>query len=257
MRKQPNRSPLKIEFSCLGQRIHLNLILVLALMVLEYLLIHLGLWQLDRAEEKKKMQSQLQVQRAKPPIDISKGLTTVTDYQNVFFDGQPIAKLTVFVANESHQGQDGYHVLNLVELDNQRAVWVNRGWVKALADRRYLPEVSPLPERWMAIGVAYFDKGEPILFEHALQQASQDQWLMQGLSFTLLSKINATRNVTVLPYIIRLAPEASHGFIRDWHWLSMLPEKHLAYAIQWFGLALALLLLGAFVSIKKQQTKTE
>jgi surfeit locus 1 family protein len=255
MRKQPVRLPVILQCSIAGQQFKLNLLLLVVFIALEYLLIHLGLWQLERADEKRNLQQQLAKQQVQPAVDISLASSNVLDYQQVTFLGQVVPELTVFVANESYQGQDGYHLLNLVKVNEQQAVWVNRGWIKALPDRRYLPEVPPLPAQWQVTGVAYYDKGEPILFEHALQQVSQHRWLMQGMSFQLLSQVKVPGNLTLLPFIIRLAPDASHGFIREWRWLSMSPEKHLAYAIQWFGLALALLILSIFVSIKNNKPK--
>ncbi len=253
MRKQPNQFWFNFQLPLLGQRvICLNGLLVLLLLSLEYVLISLGLWQLERADEKQQLQQQMELQHSTTAIDISDNLELVMDYQLVTFAGTPVPKLTVYVANEPHQGQDGYHILNLIELSNNQLVWVNRGWIKALPDRRYLPEVSPLPEFWSAHGTAYYSKGEPVLFEHALSETTQNQWVIQALSFKLLSQVGSTRNRDVLPYIIRLAPDASHGFVREWQWLSMSPEKHIAYAIQWFGLAIALLILGGFVSIRKQ-----
>lgn len=253
MRKQPNRFgftwsivwPLKCE-------VRINLVLLPVWLVLEYALFSLGLWQLERSNEKLVLQQQLETQRTQQPVKLVTGDEKVVDYQPVIFTGESQPELMVYVANEPHKGQDGYHILNLIRLANNRAVWINRGWVKALPDRRYLPEVSSLPATWRAHGIAYYSKGEPVLFEHALTEVSQNQWVIQALSFDLLSQVSATRNQDVLPYIIRLAPDASHGFVREWQWLSMSPEKHIAYAIQWFGLAIALLVLGGFVSIRKQ-----
>ncbi len=253
MRKQPNRFgitlPITWPVTC---EIRINLILLPLWLALEYALLSLGVWQLERSHEKQLLQQQLESQRTLQPVELITGDEKVVDYQPVAFSGISQPELVVYVANEPHQGQDGYHILNLIRIGNNRAVWVNRGWVKALPDRRFLPEISSLPESWSARGVAYYSKGEPVLFEHALAEVSQNQWVIQALSFELLSQVSATRNQDVLPYIIRLAPEASHGFVREWQWLSMSPEKHIAYAIQWFGLAIALLVLGGFVSIRKQ-----
>jgi len=55
---------------------------------------------------------------------------------------------------------------------------------------------------------------------------------------------------------LELAPEMPNGFKREWKVANIMqPEQHLAYAMQWFGLALVLTILfikfGVFAPLKK------
>jgi surfeit locus 1 family protein len=57
---------------------------------------------------------------------------------------------------------------------------------------------------------------------------------------------------TLLPFQIELDQNLPEGFIRDWQKTTvMLPEQHIAYAIQWFSLALTLSILFIWYSNKK------
>ena len=56
----------------------------------------------------------------------------------------------------------------------------------------------------------------------------------------------------IMQFIIRMNPEANNGFIREWSVVSMPPERHVAYAVQWFALALLVVILFVVLSMKKK-----
>ncbi len=225
---------------------------------LEIALIRLGLWQLARADEKKTLLKQYEIQSMQPFRELSdNNLDVIQDYQKVVFKAETFDDLTLFIANEPHLGQDGYHVLSAVKLQSSdRVVWINRGWVKALSDRRHIPEVPLMPQHSLIKGEVYKNKGKPILFAEALTQISESVWLLQGRDHTLSQDILKTRQTNPLPYIIRLSPNSEHGFVRDWSYEVTMPvEKHIAYAIQWFGLAFTLLVMSVFFIFKRLRSK--
>jgi surfeit locus 1 family protein len=55
----------------------------------------------------------------------------------------------------------------------------------------------------------------------------------------------------LLPVVLLLDGEQSDGFVRDWHPLAFGPERNVGYAFQWFGLALALLVIYIVVNTRK------
>ncbi len=256
MGKQQNR--FVIQFNISAHRcIRLNWLLVILLVAGEYVFVNLGLWQLSRADEKSQLLEQANNQQKYQAVSLLNNkneLIEVTDYQPIMFDGAHYAETQVYLANEPFKGQDGYHILVPIELKNKKLLWVNRGWVKALPDRRFLPRVEIIPPHWVARGQVYFSKGEPVLFEHALTQHDDHQWVLQGLDYELLSSVVKDRKKDVLPYIIRLSPDSGSGFVREWKVVAMPPEKHIAYAIQWFGLAITLIIIALFLMFKKQES---
>jgi surfeit locus 1 family protein len=57
---------------------------------------------------------------------------------------------------------------------------------------------------------------------------------------------------------IELDPKAAEGFRRDWKISPTIsPEKHLAYAVQWFGLALTLTALFYWINSRKQSEESD
>jgi surfeit locus 1 family protein len=44
------------------------------------------------------------------------------------------------------------------------------------------------------------------------------------------------------PFILRLNKADPHGFVRDWTITTVEPARHVGYAVQWFAMALTLLI---------------
>ncbi|NVK89244.1 MAG: SURF1 family protein [Gammaproteobacteria bacterium] len=221
--------------------------------VILYLLLSLGQWQLARQQEKITLLQQITAKREQAPVALPQEILPSDDYLRVNLAQLRSTGIQVYIANEPYKGQDGYHILALYQLSNERDVWLNRGWIRALPDRRNLPEVAPLETDWQGIGEIYFSKGAPILFEHALVQLDAQNYLLQGRDFARLKDIANTGHRQRLPYIIRQLSDSQDGLIRDWQYISTEPDKHLAYAIQWFAMAAALTIIFLLISIKNKR----
>ena len=57
----------------------------------------------------------------------------------------------------------------------------------------------------------------------------------------------------LMPYIIRLDPGSKYGYVRKWAKPDSGEDVNLAYAFQWFLLAITLLLIYIIVNVKKIQ----
>lgn len=252
MTESANKHQLSFCFQISRWQLTINLWVLAVFVVVLYGLLRLGMWQYDRSNEKQNLIDEYKLNSELPFKQMDSKINEVIDYQNIGLVGKRENNITVYVANESYKGRDGYHILNPVILENKYLLWVNRGWVAALPDRRNLPKIELPPTLWQIKGQAYFSKGKPILFEHALQEVNENQWLIQALDYSLLATVIEASHIKPLPYIIRLAEEEEFGFIREWQFNTMPPSKHLAYSVQWFGLALAWSILMGFVSLKRK-----
>jgi len=78
-----------------------------------------------------------------------------------------------------------------------------------------------------------------------------DSWpsVIQVVDVSVLAKKLA---YPLLPFQIELDNNQQSGFKREWQATTvMLPEQHIAYAIQWFALAITLTILFIWYSYKK------
>ena len=55
----------------------------------------------------------------------------------------------------------------------------------------------------------------------------------------------------VYAYQLLLDAENADGFTRDWQPAVTGPEKHLGYAVQWFGFAITLVIIYIGLNLKK------
>jgi surfeit locus 1 family protein len=51
--------------------------------------------------------------------------------------------------------------------------------------------------------------------------------------------------------LLRLDPRSAHGYLREWDTVPFTPERHLAYALQWFGLSVVLLVIFVAAQLRR------
>ena len=73
-------------------------------------------------------------------------------------------------------------------------------------------------------------------------------WRIQAIKVPELEK---ALGYPLLPVVLLLNEDQRDGFVRQWHPLKFGPEKNLGYAVQWFGLTLALLIIYLVVNTRK------
>src|SRR4030065_407363 len=121
---------------------HAGLWPTLATLALLPLMIGLGMWQLDRAGQKQRLQAEYHRRHQDP----AKRLLSVLEhpealrFRRVIARGRYEPEYQILIDNRVHQGQAGYHVLTPLRLgDGSVRVLVNRGWVPLGKDRARLP----------------------------------------------------------------------------------------------------------------------
>lgn len=143
--------------------------------------------------------------------------------------------------NSVLRGKVGYEVI-VPFTSESGLLLVNLGWVAASEYRDTLPVIS-IPDGVIQIdGVVSLPGLNPLVSETAL---ADDVWpkRIQQVDIEIMAKLLGK---PLLPMVVLLDPLSSIGFERNWQAVVMPPEKHLAYAVQWFGLGIAALLVFAF-----------
>jgi surfeit locus 1 family protein len=211
--------------------------------------IRLGFWQVQRAAQKQHMVQTDALFAKKDPSEWSSKDKFPLQYQRVKVTGHYLKD--VFLLDNQHQEhQFGYDVISPLLLEDGSVLLIDRGWIVGDNTRRTFPPIS-IPEKRLTVhGSVYFP--------------SKNQWVLgpevekKAAHLTIIEKLDAKTASQILqkkvyPFIIRLDKEDEHGFIRQWPIVSMPPQRHLAYAWQWFAMALVILIIFVALNLKKNE----
>ena len=206
------------------------------------LLIGLGLWQLQRAAEKEQIvrvwgQRQVQSPQALP---VAQAGPAALAYLRVELHGEFLLDRQLLLDNRMRQGRYGLEVLTPLRLQGSKAlVLVNRGWVAGDPARRQLPPLSTPTGLQHLRGTVYVPPGEPYTLG---SETDSGPWPRLLLALDLPA-ITAMLAEPLYPYSVRLDADSPAALETDWPLLNNSPEKHRAYAFQWFSMAAVLLCL--------------
>lgn len=220
-----------------------------------YLLSSLGFWQLHRADEKRTMlEHHAQIGQAAP---VSVDTKIIEKDQPIQVTGTYDSEHVFFLDNQFHQHQIGYEVIEPVlqaSSPNAPIILVSRGWVPAPTDRKKLPALSAPTETVTLDGTAYFPSKSLILLGHNWDKNTKNAWPKRIEKIDIMT-IQKWLKKPVYPFILRLNPDEPNGFIRDWPIVSMPPERHVGYAVQWFAMAFTVFIIFVVLSVKKKNVK--
>lgn len=213
----------------------------------------LGLWQLDRADQKRhllKEQHEASEKEAER-FDASQS-SSIQRYQRFIAHGQYDDGL-FFLDNRQRHGVPGYEVLSLFYLEDGGGLIVNRGWVRAPKYRSDFPRFETPTEKRTIEGYFYWpDKPLPILKpDENIEALASGVTRLQRIDWELL---NEYADVSIQNKEFRINGEDIDGaFDTNWAYSAIKPEKHMGYAFQWFSLATALLVLAAWASYRLRE----
>jgi surfeit locus 1 family protein len=227
--------------------LHRHWLLAVFTLIAFGVLIKLSYWQWQRAEQKQTQLEQLDTAQQQGPVHWTNLASVPVNQQDgLMVQGQAVwLKPAVWLLdNQLIQGKAGYDVVIPVLVSNQGpAVLVNLGWVVAPPGRELLPEVS-IPERFELKALLRTEfKG----FRLGQNLENTGLWpqRMQQVERTELELVLGQELYPALLY------QQESPYLYHYKAVVMLPEKHRAYALQWLLLAVAVVVVGWFISKKE------
>lgn len=233
------------------------------------LCIRLGIWQLDRLEQRRAFNAQFESARARPILDLNREQPediTKMEWRPVKVTGEYDFENQVAVRNQYYGDQYGYHLLTPLRFDpstlpsvaGQVAVLVDRGWIPA--DSNSAPA---LPERaWRK----YDEAGTvTVSGQIRLGQAKPrfggvaDPLPENGAKLEIWNNADLTRIADQMPYpilpiYIQPEPDAddTEPPIPFQPEIELSEGPHFGYALQWFTFA-TILFVGYPFFLRKQE----
>jgi surfeit locus 1 family protein len=217
------------------------------------ILVSLGFWQMDRAVEKRQLQVLLQERLQAPVTRIRSAASLQEDmtFRRVVVHGYFDNDHQYFMDNRVFKGQVGYGVYTPFSFDGGESwIMVNRGWTPSSKDRSKLPDITVTNERAELRGVLSQPPGQ--LMQLGGKMKSTNSWPARVQNIDL-TQIGQDIGKLLQPYVLHLDATSEHAYFQDWKPYVDTPQKNQSYAIQWFSMAVVLLLI--FVSLNSRRVK--
>lgn len=222
----------------------------LVFLILLPLLLSLGFWQLDRAEQKRALLEQQKQGAVAEVVHLSPKTTqdlNTIKYKRTEVKGRYDSDHQFLLDNQISDGKAGYFVLTPFILEgSEKAVLVNRGWVPLSPNRAQLPDIriNQMPTEvrgrinsFPSVGIKLAGAEKPAEGWPSVVQVVNPDILSGKLGYPLFQ------------FQIELDKDQPEGYKREWrHAAVMPPAQHVAYATQWFALAFLLTMLFIWFS---------
>jgi surfeit locus 1 family protein len=215
-----------------------------------YIMISMGLWQLDRAAFKQDQQHKIEQRRNLPPVSLEELPVKQEDavYYPVRLRGHFDLQHQFLLDNRVFKQMPGYHVYTPLIMSDGRAILVNRGWVAQGRTRQDLPEL-PAPKDVVEF-TGLMDKSPAkgvILMAHA---NDSQQW-PRVLQYIDMQEISELTGHKMYPMVVWMDEDTDYGFDYQLPVMSLNSAKNTGYAFQWFSMSIALTIIYIVVNTKK------
>ena len=213
-------------------------------------LVSLGLWQLERADQKRTIEAAILNANTGPVELIANGRELLDkEYYDVRLQGNYLSDKQFIYDNQIVDQVSGYYVLTpFILTDQLGVVLVNRGFIPWNGQREKLADIAvDSVSREIKVQVSSPIKRMEL---KATDVSRQFPVLIQAIDFDLLEEVSKLKFVKVVGL---LDPSSSDGYVRKWEPYTGSIEKHIGYAIQWFLMALVLAIIGLRIVLKRRK----
>lgn len=214
------------------------------------LLMSLGFWQLDRAQQKKDIQLQRLAASNKPLLAIDASQILNKHYHNVILSGRYITDKQFIYDNQVLQQKAGYYVLTPFLIDgSNKAIIVNRGFVAWQQGYREVnKDIGVNTDNTEIVAQLIPTPGKRLELDNS-DTTAKFPLMIQAVNIDLMS--NLIERELINSFAL-LSPDADNGFLRQWQPSSAGVSKHIGYAIQWFLMAFILFIISIYLIIKNR-----
>lgn len=221
------------------------------------LLILLGFWQLHRADYKRGLLQQYAQVASLTPLSLNQvviagTLAGLPRYRHVdargHYDGAHQVLLQN-MANAGKAGEDGYDVLTPFVLEpGGQILMVDRGFIVRNPGDTKLPDVQVGSEPRDLSGVLADLPAPGLRLGKIIVPAGWPKVIL----FPTHQTLTGLYGRKLLRPLLQLDADQPDGYLRDWKPdFGMTPLRHDAYAMQWYALALALVIIWIVVNSKR------
>ena len=208
--------------------------------------ISLGIWQIERADEKKLIIANYDKLLVSAPVELQKN-QTLDNWQPVETTGI-YQDLVVYEDNAINSGKAGFKVYHLFQNSDGTLVFIHRGFVERNLIKNNLPEIDiPVGKRTIK-GTTLFKQNNTFIKN---VEESDSRIIQEFSASVLIERFPILKDRYLHPFLLNLDIRDADKYQSIEKPVNMSASKHIGYAIQWFGLCAALIILTIYAYRKK------
>lgn len=235
-------------------RFNFTIPLTLAFLVTFSVLIRLGFWQLDRADQKKEINQDYKLRQSKDVVNLNihNGIDNPDSvlWRKVSLKGSFYKEKNLIIDNQIYRSKAGFNILTPFKIEGTgKTILVNRGWHINLINREQVPLINDVTEVKDIFGYAIKITVPGIdLGGGNIEIINSSLARFQKIN---LDEINDFYQADFLPYMIYLNPLLDNEYISNFKLPVPDSEKNYGYAFQWFAFAFTLLIIFIRIGITR------
>ena len=210
-------------------------------------LLSLGTWQVVRGFEKQDILDQHDFNKSLVPIEsyeLSMEGMEKNYYRTVSLEGQFMEE-SYLLDNRIYRQKSGYEIFSLFKTDSNNYFLINRGW----AEKKEITKMN-VPNKVKIQGLYTPFKRFGLSLSTEIPSFGWPK-LVQELSFQqALNDLSPEYNPQ--PAVIQLSAGSPGAFEPIWKPTIFKAARHYGYAVQWFGLAIVLLISYIYFGTQKE-----
>lgn len=216
----------------------------------------LGSWQLRRMHQKEAMLASVAKvlqERVANPLGLADDQARAHAYDWAAGGGRFLSQPAWLLDNQQRDGRPGVRVFRLFQPDGGvMPLLVEMGWLPVGAARQ-MPRVGPAPAGDIAMRGLLLPPPSGGLLAGAESRTPDGQHLVIALDPATIAVHGGVGRIA--PRVLRLDPDLPLGHARDLDVLpnTLPPERHLGYAVQWFALAAAVLVIAVLLTLRHRR----
>ena len=208
--------------------------------------ISLGIWQIERANEKKLIIANYDKLLVSAPVALQKN-QMLNNWQPIETTGT-YEDTIVYEDNAINNGKAGFKVYHLFRNDDGTFIFIHRGFIERNLIKNNLPEVEIPTEKKSIYGTTLFKQNNT--FVKNIEES--DSRIIQEFNTSLLiERYPMLKDKYLHPFLFNLDIRDVDKYQPIEKPVNMTASKHIGYAIQWFGLCAALIILTIYAYRRK------
>lgn len=225
-------------------------LIALAVIITVLSLLSLGIWQLQRLKYKNNLIEQIKHSVAAPALELE-GLTSINLYTKIKLSGRFDNNKYIYLYGRrtAFPQKDGYYLLSPFITDNGDSVLVLRAWIPAAQKEQLGTFSSPSHEVITVIAMS----GEKKQFFVPENDHNKNIWFTLDIEAAAMQLGTSYKNFYFMQLNADNLPPGAKALSANN--LSNIRNDHLEYAITWFTLAFALLVIYIIFLLKNPRLK--